>query len=104
MSTSASVRWASLSTVAASAATTWNSSPGESAACGRPPGEAGIIPAVSQHQPDPAPGAEPERAFLIAVLSPDMDEEEELGEARELARAAGVELVGELTQRRRLPD
>ena len=59
---------------------------------------------MGQHQPDPAPGAEPERAFLIAVLSPDMDEEEELGEARELARAAGAELVGELTQRRRAPD
>jgi GTP-binding protein HflX len=59
---------------------------------------------VTQHQPDPAPGAEPERAFLAAVLSPDMDVEEELGEVRELARTAGVELVGELVQRRPAPD
>jgi GTP-binding protein HflX len=59
---------------------------------------------VTQHQPDPAPGAEPERAFLAAVLSPDMDVEDELGEARELARTAGVDLVGELVQRRSTPD
>jgi GTP-binding protein HflX len=59
---------------------------------------------VSQHQPDPAPGAEPERAFLIAALAPDVDVEEELGEVRELMRTAGVEPVGEIVQRRAAPD
>jgi GTP-binding protein HflX len=59
---------------------------------------------VSQHQPDPAPGAEPERAFLIAALAPDVDAEEELGEVRELMRTAGVEPVGEIVQRRAAPD
>jgi GTP-binding protein HflX len=59
---------------------------------------------VSQHQPDPAPGAEPERAFLIAALAPDVDAEEELGEVRELMRTAGVVLVGEIVQRRAAPD
>jgi GTPase len=58
---------------------------------------------VSQHQPDPAPGAEPERAFLIAALAPDVDPEEELGEVRELMRTAGVEPVGEIVQRRSSP-
>jgi GTP-binding protein HflX len=59
---------------------------------------------VSQHQPDPAPGAEPERAFLIAALAPDIDADEELGEVRELMRTAGVEPVGEIVQRRPAPD
>jgi GTP-binding protein HflX len=59
---------------------------------------------VTQHQPDPAPGAEPERGFLVAVLAPSVDEEDELAEARELLRTAGVEPVGELVQRRASPD
>ncbi|TMJ94678.1 MAG: GTPase HflX [Actinobacteria bacterium] len=59
---------------------------------------------MSQHQPDPAPGAEPERGFLVAVLPPGRDEAEELAEARELLRTAGVEPVGELVQRRPVPD
>jgi len=59
---------------------------------------------VTHHQPDPAPGAEPERGFLVAVLTPDTDEEDELGEARALMRAAGVEPIGELVQRRARPD
>jgi GTPase len=59
---------------------------------------------VTQHQPDPAPGAEPERGFLVAVLGPGVDEDEELGEMRELMRTAGVEPVGELVQRRPAPD
>ncbi len=59
---------------------------------------------MSLHQPDPAPGAEPERGFLVAVLGRDRNEEEELGEARELMRAAGVEPVGELVQHRDRPD
>ncbi len=59
---------------------------------------------MTQHQPDPAPGAEPERGFLVAVLSPSVDADEELGEARELLRAAGLQIVGELVQRRVRPD
>jgi GTPase len=59
---------------------------------------------VTQHQPDPAPGAEPERGFLVAVLGQGVDEDEELAEARELSRTAGVEPVGELVQRRAAPD
>jgi GTP-binding protein HflX len=59
---------------------------------------------VRQRQPDPAPGAEPERGFIVAVLAPGVDEEDELGELRELSRAAGVEPVGELVQRRPRPD
>lgn len=59
---------------------------------------------MTQHQPDPAPGAEPERGFLVAVIAPETDEEEELAEARELLRTAGVEIVGEVVQRRPRPD
>jgi GTP-binding protein HflX len=59
---------------------------------------------VNRHQPDPAPGAEPERAFLTAVLDPGADADEELAEARELMRTAGVVAVGELVQRRAAPD
>src|ERR687887_48449 len=60
--------------------------------------------AVTQHQPDPAPGAEPERGFLVAVLAQGVDDGEELAEMRELMRTAGVEPVGELVQRRPAPD
>jgi GTPase len=59
---------------------------------------------VTHHQPDPAPGAEPERGFLVAVLAQGMEEDEELGEMRELMRTAGVEPVGDLVQRRPAPD
>jgi GTP-binding protein HflX len=59
---------------------------------------------VTHHQPDPAPGAEPERGFLVAVLAQGVEEDEELGEMRELMRTAGVEPVGELLQRRTAPD
>ncbi len=55
-------------------------------------------------QPDPLPGAEPERGFLLAVLPKDVDADEELGELRELARTAGVEPVAELVQHRAQPD
>src|SRR5919106_2009269 len=61
-------------------------------------------PAVTQHQPDPAPGAEPERGFIVAVLAPGVEEEEELGELHELLRTAGVEPVGEIVQHRPTPD
>ncbi len=59
---------------------------------------------MNHHHPDPAPGAEPERGFVVAVLAPGVDEEQELGELRELLRTAGVEPVGELVQRRPAPD
>jgi GTP-binding protein HflX len=59
---------------------------------------------VRQRQPDPAPGAEPERGFIVAVLAPGAGEQDELDELRELSRAAGVEPVGELVQRRPRPD
>jgi GTPase len=59
---------------------------------------------VTQRQPDPAPGAEPERGFVIAVLPPGVDAVDELTELRELARTAGVGTVGELVQRRPAAD
>jgi GTP-binding protein HflX len=59
---------------------------------------------VSPHQPDPAPGAEPERGFIVAVLGPGVDGDDELNEVRELLRTAGVEPVGELVQHRKAPD
>jgi GTPase len=59
---------------------------------------------VSHRQPDPAPGAEPERGFIVAVLAPGANAEVELAEVRELARTAGVEPIGELVQHRAQPD
>jgi GTPase len=59
---------------------------------------------VSHRQPDPAPGAEPERGFIVAVLAPGADADGALAEVRELARTAGVEPVAELVQHRALPD
>jgi GTPase len=55
-------------------------------------------------QPDPAPGAEPERAFVLAVLASGADPADELGELRELARTAGARVVAELVQHRDRPD
>ena len=55
-------------------------------------------------QPDPAPGAEPERGYLVAVLAQGVDAESELGELRELARTAGVAPVGASVQHRAQPD
>ena len=55
-------------------------------------------------QPDPAPGAEPERGYLVAVLAQGVDAESELAELRELARTAGVEPVGVTVQHRAQPD
>jgi GTP-binding protein HflX len=54
------------------------------------------------HQPDPAPGAEPERGFVLAA--PTKGAEADLAELRELSRTAGVEPVAELVQRRARPD
>jgi GTP-binding protein HflX len=59
---------------------------------------------VTQRQPDPAPGADPERGFVVAVLARGADPGEELAEIRELARTAGVEPVGTLVQVRARPD
>jgi GTPase len=54
------------------------------------------------HQPDPAPGAEPERGFVLAVPAKGADAG--LAELRELSRTAGVEPVAELVQHRGRPD
>ncbi|HEU5213112.1 MAG TPA: GTPase HflX [Gaiellaceae bacterium] len=59
---------------------------------------------MTHRQPDPAPGAAPERGFVLTVLPHGADAEERLAELRELARAAAVEPVGELTQHRQQPD
>jgi GTP-binding protein HflX len=59
---------------------------------------------VTAHQPDPAPGAEPERGFVLAVLAQGADADDELAELEELARTAGVEPVGALVQHRARPD
>ena len=59
---------------------------------------------MTARQPDPAPGAEPERGFLVGVFQRGVDGEAELAELRELARTAGVSPVGELVQHRAQPD
>ncbi|HXY17628.1 MAG TPA: GTPase HflX [Gaiellaceae bacterium] len=59
---------------------------------------------MTTHQPDPAPGAEPERGFVLAVLARGVDADDELAELRELARTAGVEPVAQLVQQRQRPD
>jgi GTP-binding protein HflX len=59
---------------------------------------------VTTRQPDPAPGAEPERGLIVAVLPKGVDGADELAELRELARTAGVDPVGELVQHRARPD
>ena len=59
---------------------------------------------MTLRQPDPLPGTEPERAFVLAVLRPGADAEEELAELRELARTALADPVGELVQHRAQPD
>jgi GTPase len=59
---------------------------------------------VTHRQPDPAPGADPERGFVVAVVGKGLDPAEDLAEIRELARTAGVEPVSELVQSRSRPD
>src|SRR5919108_690728 len=61
-------------------------------------------PRVTTRQPDPAPGAAPERGFVLGVFAKGVDGDEELAELRELARTARVEPVGELVQHRERPD
>src|SRR5919201_66758 len=63
-----------------------------------------IIVDVTSRQPDPAPGAQPERGFVVAVLTPRIDAEQELSELGELARTAGVEPVAQLVQHRAHPE
>jgi GTPase len=57
---------------------------------------------VTTRQPDPAPGAEPERGFVLAAPPKGVDPY--LAELRELSRTAGVEPVAELVQHRDRPD
>jgi GTP-binding protein HflX len=59
---------------------------------------------VTTSQPAPAPGLEPERGFILAVLARGVDADDELAELAELARTAGVEPVGRLVQQRQQPD
>jgi GTPase len=59
---------------------------------------------VTTRQPDPRPGADPERGFVLGVFAKGVDGEEELAELRELARTAGVLPVAELVQHRNRPD
>ncbi|HET7808367.1 MAG TPA: GTPase HflX [Gaiellaceae bacterium] len=59
---------------------------------------------MTTRQPDPAPGAEPERGFVLAAPAKGADAGADLAELRELARTAGVEPVDELVQHRERPD
>jgi GTP-binding protein HflX len=59
---------------------------------------------VTARQPDPAPGAEPERAFLVGVYPKGSDGVDELAELRELARTSGAFPIQELVQHRARPD
>jgi GTP-binding protein HflX len=61
------------------------------------------MPFVTHRQPDPAPGAELERGFVLAVLTPGVDADAQLAELTELARTAGVEPVARLVQHRPRP-
>jgi GTP-binding protein HflX len=58
---------------------------------------------VSRRQTDPAPRAELERGFVLAVVPQSTDAADELSELRELARTARVEPVAELVQHRGQP-
>ena len=56
-------------------------------------------------QPNPASaGAEPERGFLVAVLPKGAAADDELAELVELARTAGVSIVGRMVQQRALEN
>jgi GTP-binding protein HflX len=59
---------------------------------------------MAVRQPDPTPGLEPERGFVLAVLAQGVDPDDELAELEELARTAGVEPVARLVQHRSHPD
>ena len=68
------------------------------------PSPAGHNHPVTGRQPDPAPGATPERGLVVAVLDQGVAAEDELAELRELARTAGVDPIGEIVQHRPQPD
>ena len=59
---------------------------------------------MTARQPDPAPGAEPERALLVGVYPKGSNGADELAELRELARTSGAVPVGEVVQHRGRPD
>jgi GTPase len=59
---------------------------------------------MAVRQPAAAPGLEPERGFVLAVLAQGAEPDDELAELEELARTAGVEPVGRLVQHRPHPD
>ena len=59
---------------------------------------------MTERQPDPTPGREPERGLVLAVLGQAVDADDELGEFEELARTAGVEPVARIVQHRPKPD
>jgi GTP-binding protein HflX len=59
---------------------------------------------MAVRQPDPTPGPEPERGFILAVLAQGVDPDGELAELEELSRTAGVEPVARLVQHRGAPD
>ncbi|MDH4340898.1 MAG: GTPase HflX, partial [Thermoleophilia bacterium] len=59
---------------------------------------------MTARQPDPAPGAEPERGFVVGVFPKGVDARTELDELGELARTAGVTPVAEIVQHRAHPD
>ena len=59
---------------------------------------------MTARQPDPLPGVEPERGFVLAVLAQGVDPDDELAELEELARTAGVEPTVRLVQHRPQPD
>jgi GTPase len=59
---------------------------------------------MAVRQPDGAPGLEPERGLVLAVLAQGVDPDDELAELEELARTAGVEPVARLVQHRPHPD
>ena len=59
---------------------------------------------MAVRQPAAAPGLEPERGFVLAVLAQGAEPDDELAELEELARTAGVEPVGRLVQHRAHPD
>ncbi len=59
---------------------------------------------MAVRQPDGAPGLEPERGLVLAVLAQGVDPDDELAELEELARTAGVEPVARVVQHRPHPD
>src|SRR5690349_20425111 len=59
---------------------------------------------MAVRQPATAPGLEPERGFVLAVLAQGVEPDDELAELEELARTAGVEPVARLVQHRPSPN